>query len=161
MMKQALTLKNNPGIGFHMTSSRIHAPEISQGPSPQCYDVRFKLTEREKFQNELISQRYKNWKSSSRPVSPVTRNSFVGEVSQRGSTCTGKSVPCQNTQHLARKSPIFVPQEYYDVREKLTDHEKAQISQRYQKKGFNRSPQNQRVTMKSSTIATTMSWVPK
>ena len=44
-----------------MTSSRIYKPTEATGPGPQGYDVRSKLTNREKYQNDLLSQRYKNW----------------------------------------------------------------------------------------------------
>ena len=52
---------SNPGIGLKMTGSRIQKQNESIGPGPHGYNVSFRLTDREKFQNELLSQRYKNW----------------------------------------------------------------------------------------------------
>lgn len=55
----------NPGVGLQMTSSRqsIHERK-SDTPSPQSYNVEFKLSDREKRQNKLISQRYDNFKKT-------------------------------------------------------------------------------------------------
>eukprot|EP00554_Chaetoceros_debilis_P013075 CAMPEP_0194121644 /NCGR_PEP_ID=MMETSP0150-20130528/47800_1 /TAXON_ID=122233 /ORGANISM="Chaetoceros debilis, Strain MM31A-1" /LENGTH=102 /DNA_ID=CAMNT_0038814171 /DNA_START=403 /DNA_END=708 /DNA_ORIENTATION=+ len=61
-----IQLMNNTGIGFRMTSSRIYQGPQSEGPSPQCYDTCAKLTPREKKQNDLIAQRYENWKYSTK-----------------------------------------------------------------------------------------------
>ncbi len=125
-----------------MTSSRIHTPEISSGPSPQCYDVQFKLTEREKFQNDLISQRYKNWESST-----SRRNGFGGDGDDSFPLQQGNAGKKQfQNMHILGRQPTsltYDPQDYYDVREKLTEREKAQnqlLSQRYQKKGNSKSP---------------------
>ena len=59
----------NSGVGLQMTSTRqsIHfrnnnINKTKDTPSPQSYNVEFKLTDREKRQNALISRRYENWK---------------------------------------------------------------------------------------------------
>ena len=48
----------NPGVGLQMTSSRQSLYErnfarVSDTPSPQSYNVEFKLSDREKRQNKL------------------------------------------------------------------------------------------------------------
>ena len=48
----------NPGVGMKMTAPRIYEERCVDGPSPQCYNVTFALTEREIAQNKLMSQRY-------------------------------------------------------------------------------------------------------
>ncbi len=60
-------MNNNPGVGLQMTSRRsiIHVNKMDETPGPQSYDVEFKLTDREKRQNELLSRRYVNWKKES------------------------------------------------------------------------------------------------
>ena len=51
-----------------MTDSRIRKETESISPGPQAYNVRLKLTERERNQNELMSQRYKDWHSKNKKV---------------------------------------------------------------------------------------------
>ena len=61
-------MNNNPGVGLRMTSRRTNIHEQSNHyhncniPGPQSYDIQFKLTDRERRQNELLSRRYDNWK---------------------------------------------------------------------------------------------------
>ena len=50
----------NPGIGLRMTASRIRQEDEKSGTTPHCYDISYSLSEREKYQNALISQRYIN-----------------------------------------------------------------------------------------------------
>ena len=57
----------NSGVGLQMTSTRQsicyeQCKKNKDTPSPQSYNVEFKLTDREKRQNALISRRYDNWK---------------------------------------------------------------------------------------------------
>ena len=60
---------SNPGVGLQMTSPRTFYDERTlvnkMTPGPQTYDVQFKLSDREKRQNDLISRRYENWKRDS------------------------------------------------------------------------------------------------
>ena len=55
---------SNPGVGLQMTSQRngniINNKNITPGPSQ--YDIKYKLSNLEKKQNELLSHRYDNWK---------------------------------------------------------------------------------------------------
>lgn len=50
----------NPGIGLKMTSQRsqITKPSTCMTPCPQTYDISYKLSEQEKRQNKLLSDRY-------------------------------------------------------------------------------------------------------
>ena len=48
----------NPGVGLKMTSTRSEITRPSLTPCPQSYDVSFKLSEQEKRQNKLLSERY-------------------------------------------------------------------------------------------------------
>ena len=79
---------NNPGVGLRMTSRRNTFQEQNStycmsSPGPQSYDVQFKLTEREKRQNELMSHRYDNWKKDRNNTSAM--NIVIGG----GSTSDG------------------------------------------------------------------------
>jgi hypothetical protein len=47
----------NPGLGFQMTSPRFKSGIASASNVPY-YDVEFKLSDREKRQNEILSRRY-------------------------------------------------------------------------------------------------------
>jgi hypothetical protein len=61
---------SNPGVGLQMTSPRTfhdeHTLLSNMTPGPQSYDIQFKLSDREKRQNELLSRRYDKWKLVSR-----------------------------------------------------------------------------------------------
>jgi hypothetical protein len=78
----------NPGVGLQMTSRRtFHEYDNNSNnstPGPQAYDVQFKLTDREKRQNELISRRYANWakkeKSSHNQNIDVAFGSDISDV---------------------------------------------------------------------------------
>lgn len=70
------SFSNNPGVGLRMTSRRNTFQQQNSiycmtTPGPQTYDVQFKLTEREKRQNELMSHRYDNWKKVNTHSSPL------------------------------------------------------------------------------------------
>lgn len=73
---------SNPGVGLQMTSRRTFYDERSlvnnMTPGPQSYDVQFKLSDREKRQNELLSRRYVNWKRDSSTNGSNDNNWGVG-----------------------------------------------------------------------------------
>lgn len=78
-----MQLMNNTGIGFRMTSSRIYQGPQSEGPSPQCYDTCAKISPREKKQNDLIAQRYKNWKYSTKSCTSYKCSTRGDEVKRK------------------------------------------------------------------------------
>ena len=53
-------MSSNPGVGLKLTEPRIQETNGPQAPSPQSYSIRtcMDVTERQKYQNELLSKRY-------------------------------------------------------------------------------------------------------
>lgn len=144
--------KNNPGVGLQMTSPRTFLPgaesnSIKLTPGPQAYDVRFKLTDREKRQNELLSRRYDNWKKDvvnggfgnsdgngychDKKVHNMDRGDSA-EMMNGGNAGVGLKMTSLRTTFGNGNKPS---PPYYDVQFKLTNHEKRQnelLSRRYE-----------------------------
>ena len=114
---------NNPGIGLQMTASRIKQQDEKSETTPPCYDIIYSLSEREKCQNALISQRYINneWNNERRVGNPG-----IG-LRMTASRIRQEDEKSRTTPHC------------YDISYSLSEREKYQnalISQRYINNGW-------------------------
>lgn len=91
---------SNPGVGLKMTAARISEVPEPDGPGPQHYDVSRGMTEREKAQNELISQRYnkdqKKWATDHRAEAVVKITSQISRTQDRGQSSLQIDASCLN-----------------------------------------------------------------
>lgn len=136
-----LITTRNPGIGLKLTAPRISRMAIEpDSPSPQMYQVKvgtFDLTDRQKNQNAILSQRYMNVRPSTASgiVSAQTREETV--ISKPKLKLDSFPIRAQtNAAKNSSKSSISTEPGFYSIRGMAdqTDRQRSQnklLSNRY------------------------------
>jgi hypothetical protein len=131
-----MTTTRNPGVGLKLTAPRISMALLSDSPSPQSYRVNngmMDLTERQRSQNALLSQRYaKNCPSTTSDI-VLTRQARLETSKPRILRSPSSQKKCSRPKALAPDS------KFYNIRgmADLTDQEVRQnkmLSSRYSAK---------------------------